>query len=192
MDPARPARLPELIDAAPLTIRRWSPPDAEAMTAMIAASLDHLRPWMAWASDEPLAHETRLRQFHAWDRYWESGRGAVYGVFEAGSPIGGAALHRRVGPGGLDIGYWLSASATGHGHASRIASALTAAACASPGVTFALISHALDNAASAAVAQRVGYSPAAPPDATNGGVTSWRFECGNGHAAARSGTAGDG
>lgn len=172
-----PERLPEQIAADPLLIRRWHRRDVDAMSVLIVASLEHLRPWMAWAEHEPVSAATRVRQFTKWDDYWMSGHGAVYGVFDDDVAIGGCAMHRRVGPGGLDIGYWLGVEHTGRGHATRIADALTNAACVIPDVTFAAISHESRNEASGAVARRLGYTRLASETHGDVSVTRWRRTC---------------
>jgi hypothetical protein len=38
-----------------LIIRTWQPRDIALMQQLITDSLDHLRPWMAWAHDEPIS-----------------------------------------------------------------------------------------------------------------------------------------
>lgn len=41
------------IHTARLVIRCWNPADAPLLKAAVDASLDHLRPWMPWAENEP-------------------------------------------------------------------------------------------------------------------------------------------
>jgi hypothetical protein len=36
-----------------LSLRCWQPADAERLKAAMDANLDHLRPWMQWAMEEP-------------------------------------------------------------------------------------------------------------------------------------------
>ena len=50
-------RLPDHVESPRLTIRRWNAGDADALSAAIVASVDHLRPWMPWAADEPIGIE---------------------------------------------------------------------------------------------------------------------------------------
>jgi hypothetical protein len=50
-DEVLPDRLP---GPGGLLLRRWSPEDALALSDAVAASSEHLRPWMAWIAEEPL------------------------------------------------------------------------------------------------------------------------------------------
>lgn len=170
----KPHRLPERIEADDgLLIRRWQPTDSAAMTALIDANLDHLRPWMAWAGTEPLSIEARLRLFMRWDGYWASGDGAIYAILDAGELVGGSSLHRRVGPGGIDLGYWLGQHHTGHGIATRTAATLTQASFTVDDIDFVQISHTPANERSGAVAERLGFTKL--PAETEHTVTTWQL-----------------
>jgi len=170
--PMKPPPLPSRIEGDDLVIRRWTEDDAEAMTLLIAENLDHLRPWMAWARREPLSTPARLRLIEKWDRTWESGQGAIYAIESVSELVGGCALHRRVGLGGLDIGYWLGEQASGRGLATRTARALTEAAFQLEDTAFVQISHEASNARSAAVARRLGFTNLTSSD--DSPVTTWR------------------
>src|SRR5713101_8481593 len=41
---------PDCIDADAVTLRRLRPSDASALSRLVADNLDHLRPWMPWAT----------------------------------------------------------------------------------------------------------------------------------------------
>ncbi|WP_019229166.1 GNAT family N-acetyltransferase, partial [Sedimentibacter sp. B4] len=69
----------------------------------------------------------------------------------------GFSLHRRVGPDGLEIGYWLDAAHTGVGLATEAVGGLTAVALALPEVERVEIHTDEGNARSAAVPRRLGY-----------------------------------
>ena len=71
--------------------------------------------------------------------------------------LGGAGLHTRIGEDGLEIGYWLQASATGQGFMTEAAEALTKVALQQPGIERVQIRCDPDNSASAAVPRRLGY-----------------------------------
>lgn len=142
------------------------------MQSLITASLDHLRPWMAWAQREPISDRNRRLLFASWEHYWERGTGCIYGIFFDEWPVGGCALHRRVGPGGLDLGYWLGRPHGGNGFATEAAGALTDAALQLPGIDFVQISHETANRASAAVPMRLGYDQI---EVGTPGVITWRI-----------------
>lgn len=184
-------RLPRRIDSARLVIRCWEPGDVDLLMAAVADSLDHLRPWMPWVADEPLTRTARLALIAEWEAAWASGGDTVYGAFlrtdgsrsaPATGPVvvGGTGLHRRLGPGGLEVGYWVHAHHTRRGYATELARALTDAAFAEPGIDRVEIHHDRANEASAAVPRVLGYryvddravEPAAP--AETGVECVWR------------------
>src|SRR5439155_22043403 len=53
---------PYRIETERLVIRCWEPQDAPLLKEAIDSSLDHLRPWMPWAREEPqsLAQKVEL------------------------------------------------------------------------------------------------------------------------------------
>jgi len=141
-----------------LALVRWDADLAPGAVAAINASLDHLRPWMAWAQ-EP-ATDAGMAVFFAagaelWDRCQDFGMAIVD---EAdGSVVGGTGLHPRLGPTGLEIGYWVRADRVNTGIASRAAAALTSAAFDIDGIERVRIQCADDNVRSARVPEKLGY-----------------------------------
>src|SRR4051812_20597611 len=107
-----------------VVVRPWRESDAEAMEAAYAASREHLRPWMAWASDEPMGVERR----RAWVREQldaeAAGGDRVRGAFVGDAVVGAGGLHRRIGPDALEVGYWVHVSWTRRGVATAIVAAL--------------------------------------------------------------------
>ncbi len=51
----------------------------------------------------------------------------VYGIFDSNETVvlGGSGLHTRIGPGALEIGYWVQADHIGKGYATEVCAALT-------------------------------------------------------------------
>jgi RimJ/RimL family protein N-acetyltransferase len=142
-----------------LLMRPYAPDDAAAVKDAVDTSLEHLRAFMdwAWAAPEPLAVvRKRLRMFRDAFRH---GDDWIYGLFEPdGSElVGGAGLHRRVGPEALEIGYWIRASRVRRGLATEAAAALTRIAFERCGALRVEIHVDPANAASLAVAERLGY-----------------------------------
>ena len=182
-------RLPRRIESPRLIIRCWEPDDVDALITAVAGAIDHLRPWMPWIADEPMDRVARLALIEEWEAAWASGGDAVYGAFVRPDPhppatpavvVGGTGLHRRVGPGGLEVGYWVHAHHTRQGYATEIARAVTEAAFTDPDIDRVEIHHDRANEASAAVPRALGFryvdyrksEPVAPGE--TGAVCTWR------------------
>jgi len=153
----RPALLPELIEGPDLVLRAWRPDDVDDLAETITRNIEHLRPWMDWAAHEPLTPAARLELIEGWTRDRDAGGDVVLGVFSDGTIVGGTGLHRRRGPHGVEIGYWVDADHTGRGIATEMARLLTTAAFEVPGITFVEIHHDRANVASARVPAKLGY-----------------------------------
>jgi RimJ/RimL family protein N-acetyltransferase len=81
-----------------------------------------------------------------------------YGIFLTdGRLIGALGLHRRIGRGALEIGYWVHVDHVGRGVATASARALTDAGFAMRGIRRMEIHCDAANRASAAVPARLGY-----------------------------------
>jgi RimJ/RimL family protein N-acetyltransferase len=118
---------PYRIETERLVIRCYEPRDAPLLKEAIDSSLEHLRPWMPWAESEPqsLAEKTELlRRFRS---AFDAGENFTYGIFsrDESEIVGGTGLHPRIDPGGLEIGYWVRASATRQGFITESTAALT-------------------------------------------------------------------
>ncbi len=150
---------PERVEAGLLVLRRVRAQDTGAIAAAVDASLDHLRPWMAWAVAEAGDPRTQQIRVEEADEMWAAGTDFIYSVFTAGEGtlVGEIGLHRRVGDGGIEIGYWIAEQQTGRGYATAAAGALTAVALDLPGVTRVEIHCDEANVASAAVPRKLGY-----------------------------------
>ncbi|MFD0279665.1 GNAT family N-acetyltransferase [Kitasatospora sp. NPDC127111] len=157
---ASPGRPPELLRlAGGISLHRRAPDRAAALNAAVHANLDHLRPWLAWAAEAPSPAQT-AQLTRAGSAAWDAGTDFIYLIgldAEPGSVIGSFGLHGRIGPGALEIGYWVSADRAGRGIATTAARALTAAALALPGIGRVEIRCDQANGASAAVPRKLGY-----------------------------------
>jgi RimJ/RimL family protein N-acetyltransferase len=153
----RVATLPSEIRTERLVVRGWRDDDAEALGHAVAASVEHLRPWMPWAADEPLSLEARRELIARWQRAWADDGETVYGILHDGTIVGGTGLHRRRGPGVLEIGYWIGVDHIGRGYATEAARALTAAAFAVPGIAVVEIRHDRANTRSGRVPAKLGF-----------------------------------
>lgn len=148
---------PEHIETERLVLRPWAASDALENAAAVAASLEHLRPWMSWIEAEPVSEPDRVALYRTWDGLRRAGTEVHYAVRLDGALVGGSGLHTRCGPGGLDIGYWIHADHLRTGLATEISRALTEAALAAEGVDRVEIHHDEANVASAGVPHKLGY-----------------------------------
>jgi ribosomal-protein-serine acetyltransferase len=138
-----------------VTLRRWRDRDAPALHQLVAESLEHLRPWMAWVADGYSAE--RAAEFVATtEEEWATGAAFNYAVFTSGRLAGAASLMARIGPGGLEIGYWLHPSFVGRGVATRAVSLLAAEAFRTGANRVEIVTD-VANFRSAAIPRRLGF-----------------------------------
>jgi ribosomal-protein-serine acetyltransferase len=149
--------LPERIEGDGVLLRRWRVADAELQHRAVTESLEHLRPWMPWIAHEPQPLERRREMLAGWEREWAEGGDAYLAVVVDGEIAGSTGLHRRRGPGVLEIGYWIHPGFVRRGIASTVARLLTAAAFAVDGIERVEIHHDMANEASGGVPRRLGY-----------------------------------
>jgi RimJ/RimL family protein N-acetyltransferase len=118
---------PYRIETERLVIRCYEPGDAPLLKEAIDSSLEHLQPWMPWALDEPQTLEQKAELIGYFRAGFAAGENFTYGIFGADEAelLGSTGLHPRVGPGGLEIGYWVRASATRQGIVTESTAALT-------------------------------------------------------------------
>lgn len=192
--PPATLRLPDHLEGDGLVLRRWRREDAEALVYAVTESADHLRPWMPWVSHEPLDVEGRRALIERWEQEWWAGEAVYQGVFTRGRIAGGCGLHRRIGPGGLEIGYWIHPAFTRRGLATASARLLTEAAFTVPGIDRVEIHHDRANEASAGVPRKLGFAfdrevqdqPTAPAEV--GVEWIWRMDISRWRALHRSET----
>lgn len=151
-------RLPETMASPRLTLRRWVAADGPSVSAAVLDNLEHLRPWMPWIAVEPQTLASRHALIKQWETEWEGGGDVVVGAFLDGAVLGSAGLHRRRGPGVLEIGYWVHRAHVKQGFATEIAKTLATAAFTVPGIDRVEIHHDKANIASAGVPRRLGFT----------------------------------
>ncbi|MDQ6633347.1 MAG: GNAT family N-acetyltransferase [Gemmatimonadota bacterium] len=175
---------PPCIDTPRFVLRAWSVDDAPLLRAALEASDAHLRAWTPWVVDGRVpgqSLETRLEQ-HA--KAFVAGTEWVYGMFSPHGTevLGGCGLYPRVGPGAIEIGYWLSVRHTGRGLATEAAAILTRVAFTAPEIESIEIRCDPRNVASARVPERLGYRVDAVVEAgqdsipgSDAEITIWRL-----------------
>ena len=157
---------PEHLAHASIQLRRWREADADLCLRLVTESLEHLKPWMPWAtSDYGLAEANEYLQ--RCEAEWTAGSAFQYLILAGDQPAGSAGLMARIDDGGLEIGYWVHPGFTGRGVATSAAAALTEAAFALPRIDHVEIHHDVLNLASGRVPAKLGFTPA--------GTTTARF-----------------
>jgi RimJ/RimL family protein N-acetyltransferase len=123
------ASMPEVLDASPLILVRWHADDVDEVLAAVQSSFAELQQWMDWAQTMP----TRERQREALaegNTAFDAGTdfGYLFRETATGALVGGGGVHRRVGPGAVEIGYWVRSDRHNRGYATRATEAMTDAA----------------------------------------------------------------
>ncbi|MET9573833.1 GNAT family N-acetyltransferase [Streptomyces virginiae] len=139
-----------------VVLHRWRTSHLDALERAIYESLDHLVPWMPWAADpgrqQTADFLTGMRQ------KWETGEAYGYAITSEAEVVGTCVLMRRIGEGGLEIGYWLHPARTGRGLVTMACTALLTQGFRLPGIDRIEIHHDAANHASGAVARRLGFT----------------------------------
>ena len=153
-------RLPATLPAGPVTLCRNRVADTADALAAIEASIDDLRLWMDWAVDGVPSEPAEEELFRRAEAAFEDGAEFGYLMREVatGEAVGGCALLPRVGPGGIEIGYWVRSDRHSRGYATAATRALTAAAFEwLPEVQVVELHIDEGNKASARVPAKLGY-----------------------------------
>jgi RimJ/RimL family protein N-acetyltransferase len=173
---ARPA---ELIECGPVTLRRYRADDLDALLEAVASSVDHLSPWLPWA--ESYSREAQGAFLAKAGRDWADGTAYGYAITTGDVLAGGISLMARIGPGGLEIGYWVRRACTRRGFATTAAAALVEQAFGLPGIERVEIVHDELNVASGGIPRKLGFTragqrPIDPPSAAGTGTgVVWRL-----------------
>jgi RimJ/RimL family protein N-acetyltransferase len=142
-----------------LVIRCWDPTDAPLLKEAIDASLDHLRPWMPWAYDEPEPVQKKIDRLREFRGKFDLNQDFYYGIFnlEETKVLGATGLHTRLGDNVLEIGYWIHQAYTNLGLATEAAAALAKVAFEIEDVLRVEIHCDPRNVSSAAIPKKLGF-----------------------------------
>jgi RimJ/RimL family protein N-acetyltransferase len=137
-------------------LRRWDDGDVAPLTEMWQDA--ELRRRFAVATTTRASVEVFVRDA---GRDWESGTAAMLAIVDAATDdlLGGCDLSGLAGDGPADVGYWVAATRRGQGIAPRAARSLVEWATDELGLTTFVLEIEPDNAASIAVARRLGFTP---------------------------------
>ncbi len=149
---------PDELRGETVTLRRYRLTDGAAVKDAIAASLDSLRAWMPWAQSAP-TDESVTAFLQPAIEHFGGDAPANYAITlrETGQFVGGCGLMPRIGPGALEIGYWVHIAYRRRGIATESARLLVNAALALPGTLSVEIHCDQGNIASAGVARTLDF-----------------------------------
>lgn len=147
------------VETERMIIRCYHPADAPLLKAAVDASLEHLRPWMPWAHDEPTPLRAKVELLRRFRGQFDLGQDFPYGVFDLDEKeiLGVIGSHTRIGADARELGYWISAAHAGRGLATEMAGAMTKVGFECEGLVRMEIRCAPDNERSFRVAKKLGY-----------------------------------
>jgi RimJ/RimL family protein N-acetyltransferase len=120
------AALPDVLEASPLILVRWSPEDVDEVLEAVRSSFADLQRWMHWAQTMPTREKQREALAEGATGF-DAGTdfGFLFRETATGALVGGGGVHRRVGPGAVEIGYWVRSDRHNRGYATRATEAMT-------------------------------------------------------------------
>jgi len=153
-------RMPYRVETSRLVLRCWEPSDAALLKEAIDVNLDHLRPWMPWAMEEPQSVEAKAERLRTFRGEFDLDRNYVFGILSRDErlALGSSGLHPRGGEGSLEIGYWVRSSHVRQGLGAEAAAALAKVAFEFAKVDRVEIHCHPANAASAAIPRKLGFT----------------------------------
>jgi len=148
------------VETERLVLRCWSPADAPVLRDALDACDTHLRPWIPFMKDEPRSLQQTTQWLRGHRAAFDSGAMYRYAVFDKSERnlLGENMLMARVGPGGLEIGYWTHKDAAGNGFATEATCAMIRVAFDVEKARRVEIMCAPQNGASASIPARLGFT----------------------------------
>jgi RimJ/RimL family protein N-acetyltransferase len=140
-------------------VRCWEPRDAPLLKEAVDSSLEHLRPWLPWAWEDPQPLEAKVELLRGFRGRFDLGQDFVYGIFprDESRALGGTGFHTRRGEGIFEIGYWIRADAANNGFATEATAALTRVALELCEVQRVEIRVDPENAPSLVIPRKLGF-----------------------------------
>lgn len=132
---------------------------APMLRVALEVTWDELQRWIPWVFPELEDVPGLAERLSGYRDDFQDGGNALYAVMDPDETEvwGGAGLYRRVGPGALEIGYWIRTDRAGMGLATEASRLLTDAGLALDGVHRMEIRCDPEHMASAAIPRKLGY-----------------------------------
>ena len=148
------------IETDRLVLRCWSPADAPRLRTVLDECDAYLRPFIPFMKDEPRSLEQTAQWLRGHRAAFDQDQMHRYAVFDQQEQhlFGENMLLSRVGPGALEIGYWTHKDAAGQGYATETTCAMIRVAFEIEKVRRVEIVCTPENAASAAIPAKLGFT----------------------------------
>jgi len=159
--PTAPFGPPYRIVTPSVVLRCFDPSDAPAVHRLIAESLEHLRPWVPWAKDEPRTLSEKVRELRQWRAAFDLDQSWHWAVVAAddGEVAGGILLNRlELDPATLDTGGWVGHARARRGFQTDAAAAVVRVAFEVLGVTRVQAATDPANDRSNALMRKLGFT----------------------------------
>jgi RimJ/RimL family protein N-acetyltransferase len=150
---------PDRLETERLVLRCWTASDAPRFKRALDASLLEMRPWIDWTRREPSEIGVIEERLAGYERDFHERGNALYAILDTDEVevLGGIGLYRRVGPGALEVGYWIRSDQAGRGLATEATRIITEVGLALAGVERLEIHCDPRNGASVAIPRKLGY-----------------------------------
>lgn len=159
-----PEKPPEVIRFAlpgqtePHRLMRATLDEVDGVTGAVQSSLPELQPSMNWIH-QGYAEADAMAFLQLSEEWWAQDSEFNWTIRDPDNAVlGMCGLMRRLGPGSLEVGYWVRTDATGKGLATAVTKSLISLGLAASGVQTVFLRHAKSNSASARVAEKAGMS----------------------------------
>lgn len=159
-DARQPTRAAYRVETGRLVLRCWSPADAPPLRAALDECDAYLRPFIPFMKDEPRSLEQTAQWLRGHRAAFDLDQMYRYAVFDQQEQnlLGENMLLSRAGPGALEIGYWTHKDVAGRGYATEATCAMIRVAFEIEKVRRVDIICAPENAASAAIPAKLGFT----------------------------------
>lgn len=150
---------PSRIDTERLVLRPWMAEDLEPLHDALTESVEHLKPWIPWATPEAPTLEQTEARLGIWLDEFINGDTFLYAALDRSDSalVGGIGFFPRVGPGALEIGYWMRLSRAGSGFATEATKAVTRTGLRIRGIERLEVHLDPANVSSRRVPEKLGY-----------------------------------
>jgi RimJ/RimL family protein N-acetyltransferase len=143
-----------------LVLKCWEPRYAAALLDQIQRSSDALLPWMPFAKPPFPTVTEEINLVRTFRANYDLGKDYMLAILDSTETmvIGSTGLHPRLGPGTVEIGYWIGREHQRQGYATEAAQALIHTAFSLTDVHRVEINCAAENHASRHVIEKLGLT----------------------------------